>query len=645
VDPGEACDGADLNGYTCQELGYDSGTLACAVDCAFDTTDCFMGGTCGNGLLDPGEACDGADLNGYTCQALGYDSGTLACAADCTFDTTDCFMGGTCGNGLLDPGEQCDGQDLAGESCVSLGYDSGQLACGPNCLFDTGDCRLESCGNGVADLGEACDGADLNGRTCQDLGFESGQLSCAMDCSFDTSACSGQLWYLFEDFESGALGWTLMGDWQIGAPALEAEPSGAHSPTQCAGTVIGGDYSDDNTFAGCGLISPPIDLTDAADPMLDFYFFMSSESGFDGGNLWISIDGQNWIYLTDESFTTPYNDVVMQGYEVWGGERLSGRWHRMVTALDAYAGQEIRLRFSFASDSSVSDRMGWYVDDILIAEGELIPLSITSPSDLGITLIDNPFSHMLQAVGGSGDRVWEIVGGSNHGWLSLQPDTGRLSGTPTAAHQGSAQVTVRVTEAGVSQNFAEKTFWLDVVDGYYYESFDNGAPADWEFEGDWQWGVPTTAGPSGCYGGSSGCVGTVIDGAYTDYHTSWDACCLRSPELNLTFLSSPLLTFYQYYHTETHWDGGTVWVSQDGGVSWMYVERSRINPPYSINNVGPPGQKKWAFSGQAGSYGWEAVTVDLSPHVGGTVQVRYCLYSDGSINEDGWYLDEVMLVD
>jgi hypothetical protein len=40
---------------------------------------------CGNNVVDDeSEVCDGDDLNGQTCQALGYDSGRLSCKEDCS---------------------------------------------------------------------------------------------------------------------------------------------------------------------------------------------------------------------------------------------------------------------------------------------------------------------------------------------------------------------------------------------------------------------------------------------------------------------------------------------------------------------------------------------------------------------------------
>ena len=48
---------------------------------------------CGNNITDEGEQCDGTDLGGKTCQDVGdYDSGTLGCySSSCTFDLSNCI--------------------------------------------------------------------------------------------------------------------------------------------------------------------------------------------------------------------------------------------------------------------------------------------------------------------------------------------------------------------------------------------------------------------------------------------------------------------------------------------------------------------------------------------------------------------------
>src|SRR5262245_33864324 len=51
------------------------------------------GAICGDGIIDPGEACDGTNLNNKDCTKVtgGFaESGQLRCNADCTFDRSDC---------------------------------------------------------------------------------------------------------------------------------------------------------------------------------------------------------------------------------------------------------------------------------------------------------------------------------------------------------------------------------------------------------------------------------------------------------------------------------------------------------------------------------------------------------------------------
>lgn len=238
LDPEEACDGNLFGGQTCQDFGFESGSLSCATDCsaietdtcgtcgnfivdgdevcdqlvllgqtcvsqgfdngdlgcdnsnclAYDTSGC---GTCGNSLIEgTQEVCDGLNNGGETCLTLGlgFDSGTLgACMPDCLeFDTSGC---GTCGNDLIDGDELCDTTDLLpGNTCVTEGFDNGNLGCMPDCsAYDLSTCGI--CGNGIIDGSESCDGVNLGGESCASLGLLGGSLACSASCQFDFTSC------------------------------------------------------------------------------------------------------------------------------------------------------------------------------------------------------------------------------------------------------------------------------------------------------------------------------------------------------------------------------------------------------------------------------------------------------------------------
>jgi hypothetical protein len=83
------------------------------------------GGTpsdCGNGTIDRGEACDGEDFGGATCESLGAGTGELACTSSCEILTALCVQVESC-NDLLDNDENGD-----------IDCDDAACATDPGCL-------------------------------------------------------------------------------------------------------------------------------------------------------------------------------------------------------------------------------------------------------------------------------------------------------------------------------------------------------------------------------------------------------------------------------------------------------------------------------------------------------------------------------
>jgi len=137
--------------------------------------------TCGDGRRDPGEACDGADLGGATCQSLGDAGGPLACDALCRFDRTGCFR---CGNGRVDPGEECDdGNTVSGDGCSAT------------CTSECGDGiveRTEECDDGNRTNGDGCSALCVREHT-YDGGGDDPNDSCTLDWAVEGSAAGALL--------------------------------------------------------------------------------------------------------------------------------------------------------------------------------------------------------------------------------------------------------------------------------------------------------------------------------------------------------------------------------------------------------------------------------------------------------------------
>lgn len=58
--------------------------------CSNDLDDC-QNPPCGDNEAGSGEQCDGTDLDGATCETLGFAGGVLSCGDGCVFDTAGCW--------------------------------------------------------------------------------------------------------------------------------------------------------------------------------------------------------------------------------------------------------------------------------------------------------------------------------------------------------------------------------------------------------------------------------------------------------------------------------------------------------------------------------------------------------------------------
>ncbi|MBN2359779.1 MAG: redoxin domain-containing protein [Deltaproteobacteria bacterium] len=79
-----------MSNRTCLSLALTAGLTAALVACPGRREEPPVN-NCGNGKLDPGEQCDGAELDQWTCYEAGFDAGDMACGADCLLDTSGCI--------------------------------------------------------------------------------------------------------------------------------------------------------------------------------------------------------------------------------------------------------------------------------------------------------------------------------------------------------------------------------------------------------------------------------------------------------------------------------------------------------------------------------------------------------------------------
>jgi hypothetical protein len=116
-------------------------------------------------------------------------------------------------------------------------------------------------------------------------------------------------------------------------------------------------------------------------PRLTFDHWVATESGFDGGNLKISVNGGAWVLVQGADFIyNPYNATMataaagntsplagQAGFTGSDGGSVNGSWGRSIVNLAPYAtaNDTVKLRFEMGSDGC-GGRVGWYLDDVSV---------------------------------------------------------------------------------------------------------------------------------------------------------------------------------------------------------------------------------------------------------------------------------------
>ena len=143
----EDCDTAVDLELDCTDFGYDDGTLAC-TGCQFDVSSCTYSQDpiCGNDAAEAGEACDGTDVRGMTCDMfIDGSTGDVGCGSDCqAYDLSGCDGGPVCDGTAATGDETCDGADLRGfDDCASFGLGGGMVVTCTGCTaFDVSACTV-----------------------------------------------------------------------------------------------------------------------------------------------------------------------------------------------------------------------------------------------------------------------------------------------------------------------------------------------------------------------------------------------------------------------------------------------------------------------------------------------------------------------
>lgn len=192
-----------------------------------------------------------------------------------------------------------------------------------------------------------------------------------------------------EDFKKGLEGWTLTNQGVFsGWPGLDwavsnSLPGGVQGPAAFAADPNAGncDGGAGDISGSMSMESPPIKIPSGVPliPRMSFDHYVATETGYDGGNLKISINGAPYTDVPASAYAfNPYNLTLVAApgntnplagqpaFSGTDGGQVTGSWGQSqvdLAALGVKPGDTIRLRFDFGVDGCAGID-GWYVDNV-----------------------------------------------------------------------------------------------------------------------------------------------------------------------------------------------------------------------------------------------------------------------------------------
>ena len=477
-----------------------------------------------------------------------------------------------------------------------------------------------------------------------------------------------------DDFESGNIGFqdsttnAAAAQWQLGTPAFGVT-TGAHSGVNAWDINLNTGYG---TGAYASLNTAIYDLNGTTNAYLSFWRNQRTASN-DGLRVMYNVNGSGvWQVLgsvNDPDALNWYNNNALNfGNAGWDGS--SNGWQEsryyLQNIITATGATFIQFRFEFVSGFNGTPNDGVSIDDLCVKQ--------PGPNDVGVVAIQEPtpngpaggtsnVSVIIRNFGTATQTsipVEYTVNGTvtgNATYLgSLAPNATALFSMPTfTVPSGQYSFSAYTQLAGDSDNSNDTStvnrVGVPVIPlsytSPYFDNFD-GANVGWSANvvgtGNagtvWELGVPAFGATNSAFSAPNSWDINLISG-----YTGNANCELLSPIFDLTGAVDAKLSFWRNLDTEDNYDGTRLEYSLNGG-PWTLLGGPNLTAPcwvnwYNIAAINSSGLPAWA--GTTG--GWvkaEATCLGIFDNQP-SVQFRFVFTSDGSVNQDGFSIDDFKL--
>lgn len=428
-----------------------------------------------------------------------------------------------------------------------------------------------------------------------------------------------------ENWESGTLdGWTLESvgeknmsgvivsnpdwpgtNWEIRGNLPQGHTGKAAFAVDSTGGTCqaGGDISGRFSIISPNIVVPP----GATNLKVKFDHFVQTETGFDGGNLLVSVNGGDFTVVPQDNYifnapnqalnsaTDPQaaNTDPKAGQQAWTGSNQInglGSWGTTLVDLSSLAqpGDSIKLKYEFGEDGC-GGSLGWFVDNVVVFNCPTLP---------GPTLSVGP-DYENPDTNGSFTLNWTQPPGS------IGPDVLQVSQTSCApiifdnADNGMGQWTA----ANGPDSAMVKPMWQNAPAG----KPQHNSPSFW-------------ANPV----------------SEQETQNTFATLTYNNP-IQIPATGITTLKFSEWYFNEDD-DRGYVEVSTDNGTTWTPIYTNAR----AMGDLPDTGANAFANEGMTPQ------ALDLTVYSGKTIRLRF-RYALGQSNfflfiQYGWYIDDISIV-
>lgn len=397
---------------------------------------------------------------------------------------------------------------------------------------------------------------------------------------------------------------------------------------------------------------------------IEYNDFATIEVSNDNGNTWVPLTYTE--YLGTAPFQALGNRFASSAYSNWqpGNNTAvptNSWWHHEsfdVSALLPNAAQcKIRFKLNDQNNNGSNNNYGWVLENIIVtaSPSELTPPLIIQLNPIYQNNVFNlgPFTINDSITDASGIDSANLYYTVNNGPQQMTAMT-NVSGNhwagviPSVADSDTVCYFVRAWDASPAANSAVLplsgctqfvahagiTFpFFDDFDGSTLFTANNISTTS-----QWQLGAPA-------YGvtNTAHSAPNAWDINLTTAYASGANCQLYTPVFDFSSVQGARMSFWHNRYCEAYWDGTRVDYTTDG-VTWNVL--GSVGDPQAVNwytnaSLASSGLPGW--DGNSGGWVKSEYRLDLLDNVAGPVQFRFVFTSDGSVEYDGYSIDDFLI--